>query len=186
MSRIIALLTCLVVLSGCATGPTNKARFEAGEYALVFGGARYTSNVLGVNNTLRGELVFGDANDTNRFRRLDHMQTDKTYTGQVYLKPGSYELVWVVFQGGLTTTTHHVRDGARFTVGAGEVAYIGEFESMEASQILGGLIKSSDRHYYRRDDFEKFRSELRAKQPELADRLVYKRLEWPLLREGQP
>jgi hypothetical protein len=182
--RNLCTLVLALALGACVTThdrTKEMSDLNAGKTAIVYGGAYENlwlfDKVIGVQE---GDMIF-DNRDPKApgadFRRSIPSEK-KTYMGYMSFPPGEWQMHTIQM-----TMSRRIELQSQnwpiLELKPGEVVYIGQYEVQDPNRNYLGLDFMKQRALVRRDDFEKFREQLRASEPELAERIVYRPLRSP-------
>ena len=183
---LIAALGLAASLAGCAA-PKPPSHDDAmqkltGGYAMIYGGSyeAATSLIGSARVLMPGKITLGNESGTASFgerTRFIDSSIQSGFWGSALVAAGTWRVYRIEYQnmlgGNLGTDTFGFPADTTITVAPGEVVYIGQFEVPAPS--LTGMF--ADRRAIRRDDFARFRDALRAVEPDLAARVVYRPLQ---------
>jgi hypothetical protein len=189
MRKFILWVAAAIAVTGCApksmTYDEAMTKLNTGGHALIYGGSyQVATSLIGSARTLTpGKFTLG--NEYSNLAYADRTRfIDSTgnagYWGSTLVPAGTWRVHKIDYVSGVSylgsyvqTDTFGFPEETTITVAPGEVVYIGQLEV--AAPSLSAIF--STRTAIRRDNFAKFRDELRTANPDLAQRAVYRPLQ---------
>jgi hypothetical protein len=188
MRILTVALIALTVLSGCKQPPLTYndviTKLTTGGYALIYGGSSQVATQFITNKqtltpgTLHFVNLAPNVSAANQGAVIDS-SLNASMWGAVLVPAGDWALNRIhygnsSYLGTTTNDTFHFQAAQPVVrVAPGEVVYIGQFDV--AAPTLSAVF--SERKAIRRDNFNRFRDELRATDPYLAGRVVNRPLQ---------